>query len=90
MTPESWTHTTAILICSKCKQALDDSWSTWQLAEERASLNLNNWPHKCGMRKITTDEAKEAMQLYRAEHPGLSFEEEYRAYNEIMQNQTYL
>lgn len=42
------------------------------------------------MRAITTEEAAEAMKIFRTLHPGLTFEEECRIYNEIIQNQTYL
>lgn len=79
----------AVLKCRKCDAVLTRGAGTWDVSERRAAAAMETG-HACGMRPITTEEAREKMKSYRAEHPGLSFEEECRVYNEIMKNQTFI
>jgi len=76
----------ATLICSTCGETLGWSGTTWEAAERIAERNMGK--HQCGMRQLTEHEVKQAMIQHRSQHPGLTFEEACKVYNELLKNQT--
>jgi hypothetical protein len=86
--PHAFTSAYAQLVCRKCNQVIEWTGYDWEHSERIAERIAHT--HVCGMRPINVDEAREAMQLHRANNPGLSFEEECQVYNEIIKNQTFL
>lgn len=85
------------LICTRCREKVKlsnwGSWSgicmDWKDAETIAGIRLNTEPHKCTPTSIELGNISTRMKNYRAEHPGITFEEECKYYNLLLSNQTY-